>query len=174
MTAKGLSSPKSATLNDRRPFRRGTIQSRSAEAEAMRKRGLVVLVAIGTMILVGTTTLIAHSRAQGRRDASELLELDCASPNWLSTTYELDESEASPYATQEEEALLAEWETSFPQELPEGIGVARAGEQDGFLITGSSGDEFEYVLVLDEAARARATVRRVEAGGFAVTGLTKC
>jgi hypothetical protein len=139
----------------------------------MGRRRILVLAFAVAVVAATSTTLIAYDRAQGRRDAAELLDLDCAGADWVSVTNELDETEASPYASAEE-ALLAEWNRLYPKDLPEGLGVVETDSQDGFLAIGTAGDETEFLLVLDKESRARATVTRVEAGGFVVEGLTKC
>jgi hypothetical protein len=139
----------------------------------MRRRSYLILAATAVLVVTGATGLVAYDRTEGRRDAAEFLQLDCGSPEWVSVTNELDEIERSPYAT-EEEALLAQWERLFPNELPEGTGVVSTEGQDGFLSTVVEDDRAEFVLVLDRAVRARATVASVEAGGYVVEGLTKC
>jgi hypothetical protein len=131
------------------------------------------MLAAAGLIVGGATSLIAYDKTQGTKDASELLKLDCVSPEWGSTTYELDESLPSPFRT-EEEALIAEWERSFPTALPEGTGVVSSPEQDGFFMTSAKEGESEYILVLAGATRARATVTAVDAGGYVVQGVTSC
>jgi hypothetical protein len=99
--------------------------------------------------------------------------LECGSPQWSETVNELNGA-PSPWHT-EESALLAEWDSSVDGRLPVAarrITTDPAG--DGFLETARSRGEAEFVLLRDGTIVARAHVVAVEAGGYAVSGVTAC